>query len=470
MKPMTCDEIRRAVRGRWLSTNTPTTINRISIDTRTAGSGEMFVALEGERFDGHDFLNQAGLAGCTAAIVKQNREIDPAIVEVFTGGLIGVEDTTVALGDLGAFNRTQVPATVVAITGSNGKTTVKWMVDHILAKNLTGCCSPKSFNNSIGVPLTLLDIDISDEYAICEVGTSAPGEIAALGRLVKPDIAVITSVSAAHLEGLGGVDKVALEKASLVSCLGDNGLAIVFGDSELLGRLVDSQASRVVRFGRGDQCELRLTGYKVSGGGQSFQLNDYLWVDLLVAGRHNAFNALAAIAVAQRMGIDQGLSAAALADFQPVEVRLPRIDAGGVSIINDAYNANPASMLAAANVLAETPGTRRVLVAGDMLELGDQARQLHRQSGQDISELGIEMVVSVGKLASCFAEAASAAGLIGEAFDTVESATKHLPDLLQTGDVVLIKGSRSMQMERLVEPIRSAFALGESAKSRRAQL
>ncbi|MDY6913643.1 MAG: UDP-N-acetylmuramoyl-tripeptide--D-alanyl-D-alanine ligase [Planctomycetota bacterium] len=466
MRPMTLEEIRRAVHGRWMSLGAKLTVSGISTDTRTVSDGRLFVALRGERFDAHKFLEAACKAGCPAAIVSRHAEIPPELLKLFPGGLIGVEDTQQALGELAAQNRGLCSAVVVGVTGSNGKTTVKQMIHHILSSRLKGTQAPASFNNAVGVPLTLLGMNVGDDYVVCEIGSSAPGEIASLVRLVRPNIAVITSVAETHLEKLNNIKQVAAEKAAILGGLCDNGLAVVSADSEFLDRALRVYDNvRIVRFGVSGLSDLRLTATEPKGAGQRFELNGRRWFSLPLPGRHNALNALAAIAVAQRMGISQDDAGDALADFEGVAMRLERIDAGGVKIINDAYNANPASMLAAADVLAEGAGRRKVLVAGDMIELGSQAEQIHLRTGREVAERKLDFLIGVGPLGRYIAEGAAEAGLATETFGSVLKAVRGLPGLLRRGDTVLVKGSRAAAMERLVEPIRKAFAKRASGRA-----
>jgi len=458
MKPLSADEIRQAVHGQWLSRGSEVTVQGVSIDSRTAGVGQLFVAIRGPRHDGHDYMPQAAEAGCVAALVDRHAKVTGDLAGLFVGGLIRVDDTVKGLGELAGVHRRQLPATVVAVTGSNGKTTVKRMIHHILSRRLKGQASDKSFNNAIGLPLSLLSVVPTDDYVICEIGTNAPGEVLALARMARPDIAVITSVSEAHLEGLGDVQQVAVEKASLLSALESNGIAVVCGDSNALNRALLAYDSRIIQFGECDDCQLRLTGYRAMPIGQQFQLNDRLWVDLPVPGEHNARNALAAIAVAQRLGFSQDEAAAALSDFQGVAMRLQVVDAGPVRMINDAYNANPASVMAAWNVVQDIPAVRRVLVLGDMLELGHQAEQLHRRVGEDIAKGPVDLLIGVGSLARFIALGAAAEGIATATFETTEAAAAGAPALLTDGDVVLIKGSRSMGMERVVQAIGEKFS------------
>ena len=372
-RTLTGQEIRQGVRGRWLSVNNPVPIKGVSIDTRTAQDGNFYVAIKGHKFDGHDFLEAAADAGCVGAIVELNRQYPKELLAQFPAGVLGVADTKDALLDLGAFYRSVLPATVVGITGSNGKTTVKRMVHHILRTRYKGSCSPKSYNNNIGVPLTLLNAGGGDDYVICEMGTSAPGEIATLTRVAKPSIAVITSIYPAHLQRLESIKRVAIEKANILSYLRPQDVAIITADNEELQNAVKSYQCKYIRFGKSINAQLRLTDYQSDGQKQRFQINQRDWYELPIPGIHNALNAIAAIAISARFGFTQEDAAAALADFGGVEMRLQDINIGPLRVINDAYNANPGSMEAAARVLAECSG-RKILIAGDMFELGEKER------------------------------------------------------------------------------------------------
>lgn len=463
MRALTADETRQAVRGRWLSRSEPVPIRGVTIDSRTAREGDLFVAVKGENHDGHDYLPQAAQAGCVAAIIDATYQIPQTLMQQFPAGVIAVPDTRAGLLDLGAFYRSVIPATVVGVTGSNGKTTVKRMIDHILRTRLEGTASPRSFNNEIGVPLTLLSAGGGDDYVVCEVGTSAPGEIARLTRAVKPNIAVITSISEAHLDHLESVDHIAVEKAALLAWLGERDIAVVTADSPALDHALKSYEKRLIRFGTSPNAQLRVTDYSSDGRRQRFQINDREWVELPLPGRHNALNALAAIAVAARFGFTQEDAAAALGDFEGVEQRLEWIDAGGIAIINDAYNANPRSMLAGVDVLADAKAVRRVLIAGDMLELGPKTQQLHADTGRTIGSRRIDLVVGIGEMGKVLAEGAARIGKDIATFPDVDQAGEALNELLQAGDVVLLKGSRGMRLERLLPKLRQIGRACEDA-------
>lgn len=462
MIPMTVKEIRAAVQGRWCSEGTDVMVEGICIDSRTAKAGDLFIAIRGRRFDGHDFLDKAADAGCIAAIVDHDGcQIGLACRtnRRFGAGMISVDDTVKALNLLASEHRNRSHVTcVVGVTGSNGKTTVKEMIHHILSRKLTGTCAPKSFNNEIGVPLTLLGVWPGDDYAVCELGSNAPGEIASLARVVRPNVAVITSVAPTHLEKLESLARVAAEKASLLSFVRPDGLAVVWGDSEELNRAVRGYEGRIIRFGIDGACDLRVTDYRAKGRGGCFELNGRERIDLPLPGRHNALNALAAIAVARRLGFEQTEAADALAGFRGLPMRLEWIDAGEVTILNDAYNANPVSLSAAVEVLCQTPAERRVVIVGDMLELGPSAEDLHLQAGRDIAAGRPDLLIAVGRLGRYIAVGAEQGGLAAQSFTSVKKLAGELADLLAPGDVVLIKGSRAAGMERLAEIVQAEFS------------
>ncbi len=458
MKPLLPDEVRLAAHGVWLTRSREVVIEGVSIDTRTARPGDLFLAIKGERFDGHDFLKHAGQKGCVAAVIRRDASIPDDVAGMFDGGVIGVDDTVAALGELAGYYRTVIPARVVAVTGSNGKTTTKRMIHHILSRRFRGSCSPRSFNNSIGVPLTLLGAEAGDDYVVCELGSNAPGEIAQLSLMTRPDIAVITSVAPTHLEKLGSLERVAGEKASVFTGLGEGGVGIVTGDSEPLEKALRPYDNRMIRFGRSDNVELRLTGYESDGPTQRFQINDRLWVKLPLPGWHNAMNALGAIAVSQRFTFEQEAAAQGLEDFSGAPMRLELIECGELRIINDAYNANPASVLAAADVLRDFAPKRRVMILSDMRELGTDSKRLHVELGENLGGKGVDLLVAVGALGRYIATGADRTGIRTETFKTTESARKGVSELLEDGDLVLVKGSRAMRMERVVESICSAFS------------
>jgi len=400
--------------------------------------------------------------------------------------LIRVDDPVEALGRLAQYYRRAIIAgsvTVVAVTGSNGKTTTKEMIAHVLRGRWPGRAAIKSFNNHIGVPLTLLSVEPADTFVVCELGMNAPGEIAALARLAQPDVAVITGVSEAHLEGLGSLERIAAEKLSILRHLPPVGCGVVNADHEILRRSLerdhDLKRIKAVTFGQWAEADLRLTdmcpaggggdggagaGTLASGGffrpaGVEFTVNNRFVYRLNVPGRHNVFNALAAIGVARRFGMDHEEIAGRLASFELPAMRLEFARLGRLTLINDAYNANPASMQAAVSVLVDTPAARRrVLVLGDMRELGSASERLHRQVAEVIGTSGVDVVISVGDYARLVAgtvRQASGGRIETHAYATTTLAKRRLVSFLRTDDTVLVKGSRALGLERLVETIQT---------------
>lgn len=496
MKPLMLDEVIAALEGLPDRMAPVSSVSRVVTDSRQVGPGDLFVAIRGERFDGHDFVNDALAAGAIAAVVRNDFErVLPAGAEAAAsagGLLIRVNDPVEATGRLALYYRRSViagTATVVAVTGSVGKTTTKQMIAHLLAGRWKGTASPKSFNNNIGVPLTLLSVDPSHSFVVCEVGMNAPGEIAALARLVEPEVAVITTVVECHLERLGSLDKIADEKLSLLRYLRPDGAAVVNFDSELLRWNVerdrDYRKLKRVTFGQWADADLRLTsleavrsegsGFGAQGSegegpegqrdagtegrcGFVFKLNDRFEYRLNVPGRHNVFNALAAIGVARWFGMDHEEIAARLATFELPAMRLQVERVGRWTVINDAYNANPASMAAAVDTLMDTPAAgRRVLIVGDMLELGAASEELHRRTAERIGGSGVDLVITVGENAKLVAQtvrAVSGGRIVTHAYASTSSAKRRVAGLLKPEDTILVKGSRALGLEALVEAIR----------------
>ncbi|MBT7170980.1 MAG: UDP-N-acetylmuramoyl-tripeptide--D-alanyl-D-alanine ligase, partial [Phycisphaerales bacterium] len=420
MRALTATEVRQAVRGRWLLRQEVLPIRTVGIDSRARMDSGLFVAICGDNFDGHDFLEAAAAQGAVVAIVDEHHEIPQAVAEAFPVGVIVVEDTRLALLELAGFYRSVLAARVVAITGSNGKTTVKEMLHHILSKRLAGTANLRNNNNLIGVSLTLMGANAGDDYVITEVGTNATGEIAQLSRAIKPDIAVITSISEAHLDGLPGLREIAFEKAAILGWVGERGMGVVTADSEDLDWALKSYPRPMIHFGESDSAQLRLTAYEPTDTGSRFQINNRDWVTLAVRGKHNALNAMAAIAIAARFGFTQDDAAAAMAEFQPVAMRLEERTCGTLDMIVDCYNANPASTIAAGEVLSERPcATRRVMIVGDMLELGERADELHISVGKALGALGLDLVIGIGALGKLIAKNAGARTGSTVEFDTV---------------------------------------------------
>jgi UDP-N-acetylmuramoyl-tripeptide--D-alanyl-D-alanine ligase len=458
MKTLTLEETVRAVRGRITAQPTAATVSGVSTDSRTAAPGQLFFALRGANFDGHDFVREALRRGAAGAVValdtmgKLNLARD-------VQGLIWVDEPRRALGRLATYHRRQLAATVIAVTGSNGKTTVKRMIDHVLGETRHGTSSPKSYNNDIGVPLTLLSADGTHDYVVVEIGTNAPGEVRTLGRIAEPNLAVITNVGESHLEKLVSVDGVAEEKASLLGCVRSGGHAAVNADDPaLLRRLSRDPSIRVTRFGTIANADLRASDIELGPASSRFRVNDRFEFELSVPGRHNVMNALATIAAARGVGLAHDEIAGRLQSFRLPEMRLEVESIGRIELIFDAYNANPPSMAAALDVFARCEHAgRRVLVLGDMNELGAESERLHRRLGESLDGTHAAALVAVGRWAETVA-AAAPEGTRTHVFADTEKAASGLPKLLRAGDLVLMKASRGLHFEKLREAVRARFA------------
>ena len=404
-------------------------------------------------------------AGAVAAIIAAGRgeEVERAVRQRRGNGgpppaLILVDDTVRALGRLAAYHRGLTSANLIAVVGSNGKTTTKAMINHILAGRLTGHCSPKSFNNEIGVPLTLLSAEPSDEYMVVEIGTSAPGEVAALADLVRPNMAVITCIAEEHLEGLRDLYGVVAEECSILERLDDGGFAAVNIDMALVRPHLPTEGVTLTTFGWAEDADVRLTDVRYESPWLHFTLNGRFAYRLPVAGAHNAVNAAGAIVIALRLGFDHAEIAGRLESFVPPPMRNEVVDLGGVTVVNDAYNANPRSAVAALDVLESLPCSgRRIVVFGEMRELGGHSAKLHRQVAQRLVGGRIDRVFLVGAAGELMSAVLEDQRLFGppvERCADADACLRRLSDELQDGDVLLLKASRAVGLDRLVEPLR----------------
>lgn len=471
----TANSVRAAVGGSWLArvpANAEIPLTGISTDTRTLQRGQAFFALRGERFDAHDFLPQA-LAGGAGLVVIDDPSAFPAELARNHPGatVLRVPDVLEALDRLAAAYRKKLAGTrVIAVTGSNGKTTTVRLIDAILRTRLKGTASVKSFNNQIGLALTVLSAKPSDQYLVCEVGINDRGEMAPLAAIAEPDIAVITSIGRAHVGHLGSVEAVAREKAVLLSYLRPGGIAVVPADTHLLDEYV-RPVPNSIRFGRADAADLRLTAvaHLSDGAGLEFEVNGRATFRLPMLGEHNASNALAALAVARRFNIDDDTARAGLAHVRPPEMRMHRLRLGGVDLYNDAYNASPESTIAAIRAFADLSRTnaRRVVVLGDMLELGDHSRAAHEEIAGVLLEAGApDMLITIGPGALIVADAVTRAAprcrvvMLSELDD---AAAVRTAQRFQPGDAVLLKASRRMGLERIERALRASSGSSSAA-------
>ena len=418
---------------------------QVVTDTRDLHGGELFIALQGEHFDGQDFAQDAKRSGAVAVMANRQLEVDlPTLV---------VADTTRSLDQLAAYWRQQFEIPVIGVTGSNGKTTVREMIARILESDGPTLAAKGNFNNHIGLPLTLLKLRDFHRYSVVEMGMNCPREIGYLAGIAKPTVAVITNASSAHLEGLGDVTGVARAKAEVFLGLQRSGTAVINADDRFAAYwLARGRRHRTVTFGLENQADVSA---EVESSDDAIQLEirlpeESLEVTLNLLGRHNARNALAAAAAAWSVGCGAEQIKEGLEQVQPVDGRLqPRQGRRQAHVIDDSYNANPASLRCAIQVLARKAGLR-ILVIGDMAELGSEAESFHRAAGQYAREKGIDQLLTTGTLASLTAEEF---GIGASHYDNCDALSEALSDLLGPQVNVLVKGSRGARMETVVEAL-----------------
>ena len=460
MEPRTLGYVEESCNGRLVAGERSASVRRVCTDSRLAKPGDLFVAIRGDRFDGHDYLGDALGQGAEAAVVSQSRlgQAEAA------GPTIEVEETREALGQLAARYRRDFELPVVAVGGSNGKTGTKEILATVLGQRLETLSSEASFNNDIGVPLTLLRLREAHEAAVLEVGSNHPGELQPLLQLIQPKYGVLTSIGREHLEFFGDLDGVIEEEGALAEALPPDGCLFVNGDIDGLEVIRARCRAAVVTVGEGEECDWRLTGVALEDEGTTFELispkgdwSGACRVNLL--GHHNARNAALAMAVAAELGLSREELDQGLQRCQPASMRMEMRTLGGVRILNDAYNSNPDSLLAALETLETFPtGGKRIAVLGDMAELGQASESAHVEAGQLAARLGLNGLVTVGRWADTTVRAAQEAGLANvAAFDDTAVAGRALAAKLDAGDVVLVKGSRAAGMERVIEALSEAM-------------
>jgi UDP-N-acetylmuramoyl-tripeptide--D-alanyl-D-alanine ligase len=468
------DEICTALRADAVPPVRPVSVGGVSTDSRTTSPGDLFFALRGENFDGHEYVQAAFERGAVAAVVAaaQLDDVRRRVAHFLGQGacLLSVTDPLHAYGRLANYHRRQVPAEVIAVVGSNGKTTAKTMISHVLGGRLKGRGSPKSFNNAVGVPHTLLSVGAADDFVAVEIGTNAPGEVAHLAQIAEPDLAVITSIAEEHLEGLRDLAGVAREECSILQFIRPGGFVAVNADAPLVRDYLPVPGITCVTFGRGDDCDLRLSDITHDADGVRFRVNGRFEYRVPLPGVHNALNAAAAIAIGRRLGCEHDEMAARFESFTPPPMRHQLLSFGGVRILNDAYNSNPGSAVAAIETLESLPCTgRRFCVFGEMRELGAQAAAMHQTVAQRLRRSNGTRVVLVGAAADYMADTLAEPGLFTVRSSNVPdpaAAARLLSEELQPGDLVLLKASRAVGLEQVIEPLRAALERTSAARDR----
>jgi UDP-N-acetylmuramoyl-tripeptide--D-alanyl-D-alanine ligase len=462
MATLSIAELVRGTQGALVGGRLEAAVTGVSIDSRTCAAGDVFFAIRGPRQDGHAFLPDVLARGAGAAVVSRypSEERWPAELP-----LVLVEDTTHALQRLAAFYRRRWAIPVVAVTGSNGKTTTKELCAAVLSERFRVHKAGGSFNNQWGVPLTLLGLSPLHQAAVLELGMNAFGEIAALAQLARPQIGVITMIAPAHLEGVGSLEGVQKAKGELVQAIPPDGTVVLNADDPLVLGLAREARGRVLTYGHAATADVRLGEITPSGGGLAFTLaTDGQRVDarLPLSGRHNAWNAAAAAAVGVALGVPLAVAVEGLGRAAPVKGRLVWREAGGVRILDDTYNANPVSLRAALDALRDAGGPGGLwVVFGDMLELGPGSEPAHAEAGRWIATLPAAGLATAGAAARATAATAAAAGCPDvQACRTPEEAAAHVAARVRPGDRVLVKGSRGMRMERAVEAVLARLGEG----------
>jgi len=428
-------------------------VRGVSIDSRKTVPGDLFVALRG-RVDGHDYLGEAFASGASAALVDS---ADAAHAHRAMGrAVVLVPDARKGLGDLAAGYRRSLDLTVVGITGSCGKTTTKEMLALLLGSKAVA--SPHSFNNDLGVPLTLLSATRNHSVCICEIGTNGPGEIAALARIAQPQIGVVLNVGRSHLERLGDMDGVAREKFALVEALPSDGCGIINWDDERTRAMIDRAPCPVLSFGTWPNADVFADDIRTSGYSLAFRFLHRKRVVMRLIGVHNVHNALAAATAALRLGEHPWDICERLKAYRPAPGRMAVEEIGRIRLINDAYNANPRSMAAALHEMSYRGGGRRIAVLGDMLELGEDAATLHADIGRRAARARIDVLWAIGPLAEAIARAARDAGLRNVHWSpSVADAVETPPVKVKSRDVVLFKASRAMALERVYDAVKGGI-------------
>jgi UDP-N-acetylmuramoyl-tripeptide--D-alanyl-D-alanine ligase len=439
-------------------------IQGISIDSRNISIGNLFVAIPGERFDGHQFVSEAVEKGAKATVIAKEKKqtVSP---EIFNKtGVILVDDTKKALRNIASWYRRKFNLPTVAVTGTNGKTTTKDMTAEVLSSKFKVLKSPQSYNNLVGVPLTLFQLDSDSEALVLELGMNSPGEIGILTRISNPSVGVITNIGPAHLESLKNLEKIAKAKFELPDNMSSPKTLVLNADDHILKKRIAQKKENetVISFGIKKKADFVADRTEANGDGNiSFRVNKNLPINLRLLGLHNVYNALAAFAVGAFLGVDQQKIKERLEKCTPSKLRMELIHIGNIRVINDSYNANPVSMEKALETLKnmKTSG-KKVAVLADMLELGDETLNLHLGLGKQVARSEVNLLITVGELARFIGEGAKEAGMKPRnvlSLENNQQAGFYLLENLKDGDLILVKGSRKMKTEEIVLSIKSQY-------------
>ncbi len=457
---LTIEEVLRATGGKLLQGKGNAFFPGISTDSRTVTEGELFIALKGPRFDGHHYALEALKKKAGGVLIEEDMVRDIRWNGYRTRAVIAVKDTLTALGDIARNWRRKYGTPVVALTGSNGKTTTKEMIAACLGTTFPILKTEGNLNNLIGVPLTLLTLTEKERVAVLEMGMNVPGEIRRLTEIAEPDVGLITNIQKVHLEGMGSLERLKEEKGELFRRMRRDGTIVVNQDDSRVVDLASDYPGQRITFGIEHPSEVMAKEIQLRGAeGTSFNLileGEVMEIHLRLLGKHFVPNALSAMAVACLFGVEMKQAKEAIENFRSFSKRMEVITLkGGKTLINDAYNANPYSMELALETLVEVKGKgRSIAVLGDMLELGNFAKEAHEQLGEKVSELAIDFLFALGEEAPIVVESAIRHGFPIERTRVVEShseAISLLRQMVQNGDWILVKGSRRMAMEKIIE-------------------
>lgn len=451
MASFSTSDIERATSGTWLQPQDEGQVfTTVDTDTRQIHEGALFIAFKGDTFDGHAFVMEALHKGAAGAIVSAVRpEFKAVTVPIYV-----VPDTLKAYQDLARFHRRRFHIPVVAVTGSVGKTTTRNMIATVLSQKLRVLQTEKNFNNEIGLPKTLLQLTPDHEACVVEMGMRGLGQIAELAAIAEPTIGVVTNVGKSHIELLGSQENIAKAKCELVQALDEHGVAVLNQDDHFVAAMADQCKGKVVGYGITSNAPVRADRIGANEKGIHFTCRSFdqmMDINIPVIGLHNVYNALAAVAVARVVGVSEHQVKKGLAEYRGVPMREEIVRLGAYTFINDAYNANPASMSESIHTLANLTKGRKIAVLGGMLELGDWAQAEHEKIGRQIASEGITALIALGDLAGYIATAAKDSGM--DAVYTVRThaeAADVLKGLLKPGDTVLLKASRGFAMEKIL--------------------
>ncbi|MGD1042024.1 MAG: UDP-N-acetylmuramoyl-tripeptide--D-alanyl-D-alanine ligase [Sedimentisphaerales bacterium] len=458
MKKLSIENLAKIIKANHRASGTSYDVTDVSTDSRTVKPGGCFFAIPGENFDGHNFLADVFDKGASCAVVSK----DIPAGEFSGKAILKVPDTIKALGDLARWYRLDCKFKVVAITGSAGKTTTRQIVYHVLSQHFKTYQSPKSFNNFIGLPLTLLGADPNQQIVIVELGTSHPGEIEYLTRIASPDIALVTNVYPAHLVGFGSVEKIAEEKLAISKGLAPAGILIINADCPPLYDFARRAGLIFKTFSCRESADYLASDISIRPLTSESTING-ISVEIPLPGRGNVENALAAWAICSSLGISARDFADALKTISPVSMRTEMLQLGSITVISDCYNANPASMKNALDILANLAGSRKrraVFICGDMAELGDSEQFLHRQLGEQIANAGVNLLITLGNLAAIAADAAKTQrpDTQTRCFADQTDLCNNLQLMIKDSDIILVKGSRINKLELVVDKLKKLFS------------